>query len=89
MSWREQAACIGVDTNRFYPTSLQVRTNRRPTSTRVLDRIEQAKRICAGCPVRAECLDEALETREPDGVWGGLAAHERWRVSPQGVHGVR
>lgn len=30
-----------------------------------------AKRICAGCPVSAPCLDGALERREPWGVWGG------------------
>ena len=30
-----------------------------------------AKRICAGCPVAAPCLDAAIERREPWGVWGG------------------
>jgi WhiB family redox-sensing transcriptional regulator len=30
-----------------------------------------AKRICAECPVIAPCLEEALERREPCGVWGG------------------
>lgn len=37
----------------------------------------QAKRICAGCPVRQECLDYALEHEEPFGVWGGLTEAER------------
>lgn len=33
--------------------------------------LDQAKRLCLGCPVRAECLAGALERREPHGVWGG------------------
>jgi len=33
--------------------------------------IARAKTICAGCPVLAECLQGAIERREPWGVWGG------------------
>ena len=33
--------------------------------------LDQAKALCAGCPVRAECLAGALARREPWGVWGG------------------
>jgi len=33
--------------------------------------VELAKALCAGCPVRTECLAGALERREPWGVWGG------------------
>lgn len=33
--------------------------------------IIEAKRICATCPLSVECLDGALERREPWGVWGG------------------
>ena len=33
--------------------------------------IAAAKRVCADCPVLAECLEGALERREPFGVWGG------------------
>lgn len=36
-----------------------------------LQDIAEAKRICAGCPVLAECLEGALERHEPWGVWGG------------------
>ncbi|MCW2795218.1 WhiB family transcriptional regulator [Nocardioides sp.] len=33
--------------------------------------VEFAKALCTDCPVRALCLDGALERREPWGVWGG------------------
>lgn len=36
-----------------------------------LNDIARAKAICARCPVREECLEGALERREPAGVWGG------------------
>jgi WhiB family redox-sensing transcriptional regulator len=36
-----------------------------------LQDIARAKAICAKCPVIAECLEGALERREPWGVWGG------------------
>ena len=36
-----------------------------------LDDIARAKQFCRGCEVRAECLEAALDRREPWGVWGG------------------
>lgn len=37
----------------------------------VPEEINAAKAFCLGCPVRDECLREALARREPCGVWGG------------------
>lgn len=39
-------------------------------------RIARAKRVCAGCPVRLECLEWAIQRREV-GVWGGTTEDER------------
>jgi WhiB family transcriptional regulator, redox-sensing transcriptional regulator len=33
--------------------------------------VELAKALCVECPMRALCLDGAIERREPWGVWGG------------------
>ncbi|HWR48353.1 MAG TPA: WhiB family transcriptional regulator [Pseudonocardiaceae bacterium] len=33
--------------------------------------LERAKQLCAGCPIKAACLDSALTRQEPWGVWGG------------------
>lgn len=40
-------------------------------------RVEEAKAICATCPVQAQCLKFAIDNDERDGVWGGLTAKER------------
>ncbi|GAA1152855.1 hypothetical protein GCM10009583_23700 [Ornithinicoccus hortensis] len=33
--------------------------------------VEMAKALCGDCPLRAQCLEGALERAEPWGVWGG------------------
>ncbi|WP_228266606.1 WhiB family transcriptional regulator [Ornithinimicrobium ciconiae] len=33
--------------------------------------VETAKALCGDCPIRALCLQQALERSEPWGVWGG------------------
>lgn len=33
--------------------------------------LERAKALCTDCPIRRQCLTEALERQEPWGVWGG------------------
>ncbi|MFC0675744.1 WhiB family transcriptional regulator [Brachybacterium hainanense] len=33
--------------------------------------LEQAKKLCADCPLRQECLQGAVMRGEPWGVWGG------------------
>jgi WhiB family redox-sensing transcriptional regulator len=44
---------------------------------------DRAKAVCAGCPVRRQCLQYALATRQMHGVWGGLTEDERQ------LHGLR
>ncbi|WP_203567800.1 WhiB family transcriptional regulator [Aestuariimicrobium ganziense] len=38
---------------------------------------KRARLVCNGCPVRAECLAEALTHRIEWGVWGGMTERER------------
>jgi WhiB family redox-sensing transcriptional regulator len=40
----------------------------------------RAKTRCFGCPVRTECLAEALDNDLEWGVWGGLTERERRAV---------
>jgi WhiB family redox-sensing transcriptional regulator len=37
----------------------------------------KAKQLCTGCPVRTECLAEALDNQIEWGVWGGMTERER------------
>lgn len=37
----------------------------------------RAKLICRGCPIRTECLADALDNRTEFGVWGGMTERER------------
>ncbi|WP_306482778.1 WhiB family transcriptional regulator [Streptomyces sp. AS02] len=66
--WRDEAACRQIESDLFFPTA---HTQGWKTQTK------QAKAVCAGCPVRATCLEWALETGQNSGVWGGLSAGER------------
>ncbi len=65
-AWMKRALCAQVDPEAFFPE--------RGGSTR------EAKRICAGCDVRAECLEYALVHDERFGIWGGLSERERRRI---------
>lgn len=40
----------------------------------------EAKRICAGCDVREQCLEWALENQERFGIFGGKSERERRRI---------
>ncbi|HLH57606.1 MAG TPA: WhiB family transcriptional regulator [Streptosporangiaceae bacterium] len=66
--WRDQAACRNADPDLFFPIS---------TMGPGLRRINDAKRVCAGCPVREPCLNWAVESGEDSGVWGGTTGEER------------
>ncbi|MEV7317276.1 WhiB family transcriptional regulator [Streptomyces microflavus] len=61
-SWRENAACRSTDAEELFADSA--------TQNR-------AKAVCVGCPVRAECLAEALDNRVEFGLWGGMTERER------------
>jgi WhiB family redox-sensing transcriptional regulator len=60
--WRDRAACRGMDPELWFPVT--------GTSPR-------AKRVCAACPARAECLAFALAAAVTDGIWGGLSGKQR------------
>jgi WhiB family redox-sensing transcriptional regulator len=68
--WHTGAACRRDEAGLFFAPS------KEPTAAR-LAREEQAKRVCARCPVLLECREHALMMPEPYGVWGGLTAAER------------
>lgn len=42
--------------------------------------VERARKLCADCPVKLECLEYALSYRIEHGVWGGASERERRRI---------
>lgn len=38
---------------------------------------DEARDVCRRCPVRALCLEAAIDSRQPYGIWGGLNTRER------------
>lgn len=70
-SWQLEAECRGPQSAVFFPPPQFERKHER------LERERRAKAICSQCAVRAECLDYAIEIREPHGIWGGLNETER------------
>ncbi|MFM9590761.1 WhiB family transcriptional regulator [Streptomyces scabiei] len=43
--------------------------------------VEEAKRLCAVCPVRPQCLEYALTHDEREGIWGGHTIDERREIA--------
>lgn len=64
-AWMDDAECAQIGTEMFFPVQGE--------------NIRIGKRICASCPVVAECLQDALETMAVDdhGIRGGTTARER------------
>ena len=46
----------------------------------------RAKMVCAGCPVKAQCLADALDNRTEFGVWGGMTERERRALLRRSPH---
>lgn len=62
--WMEQAACKGKPAGMFIPDPTA-----KHTALAVL--CAEGLALCAGCPVKAECLAYAIKNGERRGVWGG------------------
>jgi WhiB family redox-sensing transcriptional regulator len=61
-TWAARAACKAVAPDELFVRGAAQR---------------MARTLCFGCPVRMECLADALDSQAPFGVWGGLTERER------------
>ncbi|WP_298714272.1 WhiB family transcriptional regulator [uncultured Micrococcus sp.] len=66
LAWQVDALCAQTDPEAFFPE--------KGGSTR------EAKKVCAACDVRRQCLDYAMANDERFGIWGGLSERERRRL---------
>lgn len=60
--WAQQGICAAADPDTLFVQGKAQRS---------------AKLLCRGCPVVAECLADALDSRTDFGVWGGMTQRER------------
>jgi WhiB family transcriptional regulator, redox-sensing transcriptional regulator len=71
-TWRtvdwSAAACRDSDPELFFPVGEGALAQRQ---------IEQAKAVCARCPLTARCLEWAMAAGVPEGIWGGYTERER------------
>jgi len=67
-SWRDASICRDLDPSVFFPIGV---------TGVAIEQIARAKAICAEFPVRTECLDFAIATKQDFGVWGGYDEEER------------
>lgn len=68
--WRDGANCASTDPDIFFPPVGQPGV--------------EAKKICAACDVRVQCLEYAMSHGERIGIWGGISArrfHDLGQVS--------
>lgn len=65
--WRARAACARTSTEVFYPEGWR------------RDDVEVARDWCRRCPVRVDCLQEALSwpVSQDFGIWGATTEAER------------
>lgn len=78
-NWFEEALCAQIGPEVFFPSDY--------TDVNNAHRYDEARPVCAACPVWRECLVEDLEFSEfekfngveiiPDGIRGGLSPRER------------
>ena len=61
--WELEGACQYTDPAPFYPEDRKWDSD--------------ARKVCARCPVIADCLVDALRAGEKWGVWGGMNAVDR------------
>lgn len=67
-TWRDNAACLGLDVNLFMPERGETHT------------LREAQRVCAACQVRWPCLLAGID--EKIGLWGGLSEKQRRQLRP-------
>ena len=69
--WRQHGNCANTDGEAFFPEK-----NNSP---------HMAKKVCARCSVRQQCLDYALAHNEQYGTWGGLTERERRKLKKRTI----
>lgn len=70
LMWQNDALCAQIGFEMFFPEKG--------------GSVQTAKKVCAMCEVREQCLEYALANDEQDGIWGGLTTSERKALKKRG-----
>lgn len=66
-AWQARGACFSTSPSLFFADAQG-------------EGSDQAIAVCSSCPVRAECLQYALDNNETLGIWGGTTPRQRTRM---------
>lgn len=87
MIWQDEAECRGVDQELWFPVIIDDNGEEWFDDGTIWEAFgdtseyyDEARTICARCPVREECLNHALAEKERFAMWGGLTPIERRRI---------
>jgi WhiB family redox-sensing transcriptional regulator len=68
--WEQKAICAGSDIDFFAEADLSDTATDADIEIAQLE-TKQARSVCVHCPVRRDCIEQALETKTLWGTWGG------------------
>lgn len=80
-TWMDQGLCNGMDINIFFPEAPDPNEQKRLN--------EEAKAICANCPVMEQCKQYGIEEKISHGIFGGLTPTERSNIIRGGTRRSR
>lgn len=75
ISWQKDGKCVGHAALR--PDDFFIEGKYARNGATYSAHVMALKAVCAGCPVKKECLSFAIENREKYGIWGGKTSAER------------
>ncbi|ASR75926.1 transcriptional regulator WhiB-like [Mycobacterium phage Aziz] len=78
--WRTRSVCTAEDFDMSFDSVEDLIENgmaKEEAHIFCATTVEQAKAVCARCPVISQCRDDAFSRDEEYGVWGGMAPQER------------
>jgi WhiB family redox-sensing transcriptional regulator len=79
--WRSASACRHANPDLFFPVAT--------AASGQAAQIAAAKAICAGCPVRSQCLEFAQANQLTYGIWGGTTPEDRVRARRRAQRAAR
>lgn len=73
-TWIDDAACVGMDPELFHPKSKEYVYKGK-------DVFAEVRPVCANCPVKQECLDEAISANQLSAFRAGLTPAQLKRIA--------